>query len=105
MYLKKNPNKECYRGLTYEYMRSYIERYESDVDSALKELEDMIFDSKCHSKGYRYPTVKKWFLTKYPEVAKFGVEFEKIGEIRPLITSWIPAIYFSSSAGLAVMKK
>ena len=84
--IKKNPNKECYRGLTYEYMKSYIERYESDVDSALKELEDMIFDSKCHSKGYRYPTVKKWFLNKYPEVAKFGVEFEKIEEVRPLIS-------------------
>ena len=84
--IKKNPNKECYRGLTYEYMKSYIERYETDVDSALKELEDMIFDSKCHSKGYRYPTVKKWFLNKYPEVAKFGVEFEKIEEVRPLIT-------------------
>ena len=84
--IKKNPNKECYRGLTYEYMKSYIERYDEDAESVLKELENKIFDSKCHSKGYRYPTIKKWFLNKYPEVAKFGVEFEKVEEIKPLVT-------------------
>jgi len=27
--------------------------------------------SECHS--VRYPNVKKWFLEKYPDVAKFGM--------------------------------
>ena len=74
--IKKNPNKECYKGLTYDYMRDYIKTHEAkaNVESALAELEDMIFISKCHSKGYRYPTIKKWFLEQYPEVEMFGKE-------------------------------
>ena len=74
--IKKNPNKECYKGLTYDYMRSYIRSHEakSNVECALAELEDMIFISKCHSNGFRYPTIKKWFLDKYKEVAEFGTE-------------------------------
>ena len=31
----------------------------------------MIFLSKCHKKSLRYPTIKKWFLAKYPDVKNF----------------------------------
>lgn len=74
--IKKNPNKECYKGLTYEYMREFIRTHEAkaNVESALAELEDLIFISKGHSNGYRYPTIKKWFLEKYPDFATFGTE-------------------------------
>lgn len=74
--IKKNPNKECYRGLTYEYMREYILTHENaiTVNTVLAEFDEMILISKCHSKGYRYPTIKKWFLEKYPKVEKFGKE-------------------------------
>lgn len=77
--IKKNPNKECYRGLTYEYMRTFIRAYESEenVESALAELEELIFISRGHSKGYRYPTIKQWFLDKYPNFAEFGKEINK----------------------------
>lgn len=76
--IKKNPKKECYKGLTYEYMREYILTHESTVtvDKVLAELEDMIFKSKCHSLGYRYPTIKKWFLERYEEVKNFGKDIE-----------------------------
>ena len=69
--IKTNPKKETYAGLTYEYMRDYIRRYSNDVTYDLNELENKIFDSKCHSKGKRYPTIKKWFLVKYPDVKEF----------------------------------
>ena len=74
--IKKNPNKECYRGLTYEYMREYISTHENaiTVNTVLAELDEMILISKCHSKGFRYPTIKKWFLEKYPNIEKFGKE-------------------------------
>ena len=74
--IKKNPNKECYRGLTYEYMREYISTHENaiTVNTVLAELDEMILISKCHSKGFRYPTIKKWFLEKYPKIEKFGKE-------------------------------
>ena len=32
----------------------------------------MILISKCQQQSLRYPTIKSWFLDKYPEVAKFG---------------------------------
>ena len=40
---KRNANKECYRGLTYKYMREYIASHESEetVDSVMAELEEM----------------------------------------------------------------
>lgn len=67
--------KETYKGLTYEYMETYIKKYEPKEtrEAVLKEFEDKLFISECHSKGRRYPAIKKWFLEKYPEVAKFGM--------------------------------
>lgn len=75
--IKKNAKQEHYKGLTYEYMKTYIRKYEpiETRDSVLKELEDRIFISECHSTGHRYPAIKKWFLEKYPEVANGGKTF------------------------------
>lgn len=69
--IKKNPNKECYKGLTYDYMRDYIRTHEAkaNVEGALSELEEMIFKTKCHS--IRYAHVKKWFLESYPSIDDF----------------------------------
>ena len=77
--IKKNPNKECYKGLTYEYMTEYIMKYEpaETRKAVLVEFEDMIFISKCHSQAKRYPAIKNWFLDKYPEVKKFGITNEE----------------------------
>ncbi|MBQ6850601.1 MAG: hypothetical protein IJN77_06160 [Oscillospiraceae bacterium] len=69
--IKKNANKTTYGGLDYDYMRTYINRFGKDVEAELKEFDDMIFLSKCHKKSLRYPTIKKWFLAKYPEVKNF----------------------------------
>ena len=73
--IKKNSNKECYKGLTYDYMRNYILTHESKaaMEKALAEFDNMLLISQCHSKGYRYPTIKKWFLDKYPEISQFGM--------------------------------
>lgn len=72
--IKKNPNKESYKGLTYQYMEDYIFTHESEetVEVALAEFAEMRLIAACHSKAFRYPTIKKWFLQKYPEIAKFG---------------------------------
>lgn len=61
--------REAYKGLTYEYMVNYIRRYGCVED--LYELGDMVELSKCHS--IRYPVIKAWFFSKYPEVAEYGV--------------------------------
>ena len=73
--IKKNAAKETYPGLTYEYMRDYIILHTAPEDEleAVAEFDELILISKCQAKGKRYPTIKKWFLAKYPEIVKFGM--------------------------------
>ena len=77
--IKSNPNKETYAGLTYEYMREYIITHASAETRAkeVAEFDELILISKCHSMGYRYPTIKAWFLEKYPEIVTFGMTDEQ----------------------------
>ena len=72
--IKSNPHKDTYKGLTYEYMRDYIilHTVPENKTEAVAEFDEMVLISKCHGKALRYPTIKKWFLAKYPDVAKFG---------------------------------
>ena len=72
--IKKNPNKETYAGLTYQYMKDYIILHTAPEDEAeaMAEFNELVLISKCHSKALRYPAIKKWFLPKYPQVAEFG---------------------------------
>lgn len=73
--IKKNPNKECYKGLTYEYMRLYIFTHETAENrkTVLAEFEELVLISQCHSQSKRYPVIKNWFLDKYPEIKEFGM--------------------------------
>lgn len=83
--IKKNPNQERYHGLTYEYMRFYISQ-KDNAEEMLKKLDELILIGGCHSKGRAYATIKKWFLTQYPEVKEFFVpddETTKSNEILP----------------------
>ena len=78
--IKKNTNQEHYNGLTYKYMRWYIETHEKGeaLTKALAEYDELLLISKCHSKGKRYPTIKKWFLEQYKEVKTFGMSEEEL---------------------------
>ena len=73
--IQKNHNKNTYSGLTYDYMKSYISKYEpiETRGAVLFELNQMMDISLCHNKSRRYPTIKKWFLEKYPKIANFGM--------------------------------
>lgn len=72
--IKTNPNKESYKGLTYQYMEDYIATHETGeaLKEVLHEYHELRLITQCHSKAFRYPVVKKWFLAKYPEVVTFG---------------------------------
>ena len=73
--IKRNTNQEHYRGLTYEYMREYIKGHESpeEVVEVLEYFNEMQLLAACHSRAKRYPVIKSWFLSRYPEVAQFGM--------------------------------
>lgn len=76
---KTNAEQDRYKGLTYDYMRWYIEnRDNANSETMLKALDEMIDVSKCHSKSRRYPSIKKWFLESYPNVATFGMTEEEL---------------------------
>lgn len=80
--INTNPKKDTYKGLTYEWMRNHIATHEPKdiVDQKLAEFDEKVYISKCHGQSLRYPTIKKWFLAQYPDVAKFGtVEVEDQG--------------------------
>ena len=79
---KANTAQEHYRGLTYDYMREYISTHEADAAPILAELEEMIGISKAHSLGKRYPTIKAWFLDRYPAFAQFGMTEVQVQEYR-----------------------
>ena len=82
--IKRNNTKECYRGLTYEYMEEYIKTHGSKEESAtnLAEFKEKKLISLCHSTSRRYPVIKSWFLAKYPEVMEFGVKVDEAAEAK-----------------------
>ena len=73
--IKKNPKKETYAGLTYQYMEDYIITHEAedDIKVVLAEYHELKLISRCHAQATRYPTIKKWFLEKYPAITEFGI--------------------------------
>ena len=74
--IKKNPKKESYKGLTYAYMRKYIDTVEQNEETRLAvhaEMDRMVLISQCHSQTHRYPVIRKWFLDRYEEITKFGM--------------------------------
>ena len=92
--IKSNPKKDTYKGLTYEWMRNHIATHEPEevFEEKLKNFDEMVYISKCHRGSLRYPTVKKWFLKEYPDVAKFGTleTAEEAQEEEPKNQSVIP---------------
>ena len=77
----KKTKKESYKGLNYDFMFDYINRYveESKIEKAIEDLEEQIYLTKCHTS--KFPTVRKWFLETYPEInsnyGKLAKEYEK----------------------------
>ena len=77
--IKSNPHKDTYKGLTYAYMKKYIKLHETkeEAETVIAYLEDQILISKCHGQSLRYPTIKKWFLKKFPEIKQYKENHDK----------------------------
>ena len=89
--IKSNPKKDTYKGLTYEWMRKHIETHEAEAvrQEKLVEFDELVYISRCHGQRLRYPTIKKWFLAQYPDVARFGTEPE-VDEENPATEGTLP---------------
>lgn len=81
--IKKNPDKETWKGLTYDYMINYIITHEpvETRKTVLDEFAELKLISECHSKSKRYPVIKNWFLEKYPAIKEFGMPAENKNEV------------------------
>ena len=82
--IKKNPNKETYKGLTYEYIENFIRLHEEGkkLEEMLYELNEMKMIAKCHKSGVGYATIKRWFLDQYEDVEIFGANEERVKKIK-----------------------
>ena len=79
---KTNTKQDRHKGLNYTFMREYISTHEKDAKPVLEVLDDMIETSKGHSLSRRYPTIKKWFLKRYPAYAEFGMTEKELTKWR-----------------------
>ena len=79
---KTNTKQDRHKGLTYKFMREYITAHENAPSPVLEVLEDMIGTFKGHSLCKRYPTIKAWFLNRYPAYAEFGMTADELAKWR-----------------------
>ena len=80
--IKKNPNKECYKGLTYEYMEAYITKHDdenSSIMEAYMTLRGISDDAdEAFAESCSYFEIKAWFLNQYPAIAEFHKKREAL---------------------------
>ena len=71
-----------FRGLDYDYMKSYIESHKSELLVTFYELRGLDKDGKKVSMAAAatYGEIKMWFLTQFPEIEKMGENVNKIIE-------------------------
>ena len=62
--MTRKPRRTYTKGLTYEYMESYISMVDED-GSLMK-------DFQCLCQGCSYAEIKRWFFAKFPEVNNFA---------------------------------
>ena len=64
-------SKDSFKGLTYDFMEKYINS-RSNSENIINEYNQMREIGKSVAAVKAYAQIKKWFLEKYPEVAKFA---------------------------------
>ena len=89
-HIRKNTKQEHYHGLTYCYMEDYITTHGSAEDRRIYDEKKLI--SECHSKSFRYPVIKSWFLERFPEIKNFGVPVEEKVETEASVEAPVEAL-------------
>lgn len=74
-HIKRKPNKNTYKGLTYDRMREYIILTTEDErrTELLAKFDRLLLISRCQAQAIRYPTIKNWFLAQFPDVKNFAL--------------------------------
>ena len=71
----KKSAKENYKGLTYDYMKKYIESHDDEQKSIMAEFEMLrgtsVEAQEALADSASYKEIKEWFLKKFPAIAEF----------------------------------
>ena len=75
-------NKPSFKGLTYEYMESYISKHDdenSSIMEAYMTLRGISDDAEeAFAESCSYFEIKTWFLNQYPAIAEFHKKREAL---------------------------
>ena len=60
------------KGLTYDFMKRYIEKHDDAEMSIMAQFNDLTGESndEFEFESYSYGEIKTWFLAQYPEIEK-----------------------------------
>ena len=79
---KTSSIKDTYKGLTYQYMETYITAHDDDNKSIMAEYEMLRGLSKeakeLLAEPCSYIEMKSWFLNKFPAIAAFHKKREEL---------------------------
>ena len=78
---KKSVNKNS--GLTYEYMKDYINKLADNEEKARKlddyrTLRGLDENDEQIAEAASYDIIKKWFLGAFPEIEDFGKKYDEL---------------------------
>lgn len=68
--MAKRTKKNNLKGLSYDFMKQYIERHDTEDQSIMEEFNKKTVKNEDNIATKSYGEVKKWFLEQYPEIAK-----------------------------------
>ena len=79
---KANTKKESYKGLTYGYMETYIQKHDDEENSIMAEymmLRGLSEEAEeALAESFTYQEMKEWFLKKFPAIAEFHKKREAL---------------------------
>ena len=79
---KSTAKKESYKGLTYGYMETYIQKHDDEENSIMAEymmLRGLSGEAEeALAESFTYQEMKEWFLKKFPAIAEFHKKREAL---------------------------
>ena len=74
--------RDCYKGLTYEFIESYIKLHDDNDGSILAKFNDLRATSDeakaIGAEAVSYGEIKAWFFQQYPAFAEFQKKREEL---------------------------
>ena len=75
--------KTCeYKGLTYDYMKKYIEKHDDENKTIMNEYENLrgvsVEAKAALADSCSYKEIKAWFLNRFPEIEEFHTKRQNL---------------------------